>query len=36
VKLGLIKKTGTGAGKGLLVGWEELTNVMGVGVMLFG
>jgi len=35
-KLGLIKKTGTGAGEGLLPGGEELPNVLGVGSVLFG
>ena len=35
-KLGLIKKTGTGLGRGLLMGGEELMNVLGVGALLLG
>jgi len=35
-KLGLIKKTGTGAVEGSLLSGEELTNVLGVGPALLG
>jgi len=35
-KLGLIKKTGTGAVEGSLPSGEELTNVLGVGLALLG
>ena len=35
-KLGLIKKTGTGAVEGSLPSGEELTNVLGVGPALLG
>jgi len=34
--LGLIKKTSTGVGKGLLLGLEELAKVLGVGATLSG
>jgi len=34
--LGLIKKTGTVAGKGLSMDWEKQSNILVVGSLLFG
>jgi len=35
-KLGLIKKTGTVVGEGLLTGWEKCSNVLVLSSLLFG